>query len=103
MNAGSVWRRLGSEVVVFEAMPEFLAAADKAVSKKRQNDQKPEGMDIQSRTKLLSGSSRNGQVLVSFDAKGQAGQETFDNSSFVWVAALIKRNPLGENSGVQAH
>ena len=33
LELGSVWRRLGSEVVVFEALPEFLAAADKDMAK----------------------------------------------------------------------
>lgn len=33
LELGSVWRRLGSEVVVYEAMPEFLAVADKDIAK----------------------------------------------------------------------
>ena len=34
LEMGSVWRRLGSEVTILEAMPEFLAAADGQVAKK---------------------------------------------------------------------
>ncbi|MDX1670400.1 MAG: FAD-dependent oxidoreductase, partial [Limnobacter sp.] len=33
LELGSVWRRLGSEVTVLEAMPNFLAACDQSVSK----------------------------------------------------------------------
>ncbi|KAI1690461.1 pyridine nucleotide-disulfide oxidoreductase domain-containing protein [Ditylenchus destructor] len=33
LEMGSVWRRLGSEVTILEAMPEFLAAADESVAK----------------------------------------------------------------------
>lgn len=33
LELGSVWRRLGAEVVVFEAMSEFLAVADKDIAK----------------------------------------------------------------------
>jgi dihydrolipoamide dehydrogenase len=33
LELGSVWRRLGAEVTVLEALPSFLAAADEAVSK----------------------------------------------------------------------
>jgi dihydrolipoamide dehydrogenase len=33
LEMGSVWRRLGSEVTILEAMPEFLAAADQQVAK----------------------------------------------------------------------
>ena len=32
LELGSVWRRLGSKVTILEAVPEFLAAADQAVS-----------------------------------------------------------------------
>ena len=33
LELGSVWKRLGAEVTILEAMPEFLAAADAEVSK----------------------------------------------------------------------
>jgi dihydrolipoamide dehydrogenase len=33
LELGSVWKRLGSDVTILEAMPDFLASADAAVSK----------------------------------------------------------------------
>ncbi len=36
LEMGSVWRRLGAEVTVLEAMPDFLAAADQDVAKEAQ-------------------------------------------------------------------
>ena len=36
LEMGSVWRRLGAEVTVLEAMPDFLAAADADVAKEAQ-------------------------------------------------------------------
>ena len=36
LEMGSVWRRLGSEVTVLEALPAFLGAADEAVAKEAQ-------------------------------------------------------------------
>jgi dihydrolipoamide dehydrogenase len=33
LELGSVWRRLGSEVTILEALPTFLGACDDAVSK----------------------------------------------------------------------
>ncbi|MFW1938844.1 FAD-dependent oxidoreductase, partial [Acinetobacter baumannii] len=36
LELGSVWRRLGAEVVVLEAMDAFLPMADKALSKEYQ-------------------------------------------------------------------
>ncbi|NMG35550.1 dihydrolipoyl dehydrogenase [Azoarcus sp. TTM-91] len=36
LEMGSVWRRLGAEVTILEAMPDFLAAADQDVAKEAQ-------------------------------------------------------------------
>ena len=36
LELGSVWRRLGSEVTIFEALPDFLASADREVAKEAQ-------------------------------------------------------------------
>ncbi len=33
LEMGSVWRRLGAEVTVLEALPAFLGAADESVAK----------------------------------------------------------------------
>lgn len=37
LELGSVWRRLGAEVTVLEAMPSFLAACDVSIAKKRKS------------------------------------------------------------------
>ncbi len=36
LEMGSVWRRLGAEVTILEAMPDFLAAADQQIAKEAQ-------------------------------------------------------------------
>lgn len=46
LEMGSVWRRLGAEVVVLEAMPEFLAAADKDVAKEALKIFTKQGLNI---------------------------------------------------------
>ncbi|MGK4860102.1 FAD-dependent oxidoreductase, partial [Salmonella enterica] len=33
LELGSVWRRLGAEVTILEALPSFLGAADESVAK----------------------------------------------------------------------
>ena len=38
LEMGSVWRRVGAEVTVLEAMPDFLAAADQDVAKEALKD-----------------------------------------------------------------
>lgn len=46
LELGSVWNRLGSEVVVLEALPDFLAAADKEAAKAALKEFKKQGLDI---------------------------------------------------------
>ena len=50
LELGSVWRRLGAEVTVLEAMPEFLAAADAGVAKEAAKQFKKQGLDINAKT-----------------------------------------------------
>lgn len=46
LELGSVWRRLGAEVTVLEALPTFLAACDDAVSKEAFKLFSNQGLDI---------------------------------------------------------
>jgi dihydrolipoamide dehydrogenase len=47
LEMGSVWRRLGSEVTVLEALPTFLGAADEAVSKEAAKAFAKQGLKIE--------------------------------------------------------
>ncbi|ANB90718.1 dihydrolipoamide dehydrogenase [Moraxella ovis] len=78
LELGSVWRRLGSEVVVYEAMPEFLAVADKDISKEAAKLLKKQGLDIRVDTKVTNAEVVNGEVVVTTDVKGEIKTETFD-------------------------
>src|SRR5690242_17038642 len=44
LELGSVWKRLGSEVVVLEALPDFLAAADQQLAKEALRHFKKQGL-----------------------------------------------------------
>ncbi len=46
LELGSVWRRLGSEVTILEALPDFLAAADSEAAKVAAKEFKKQGLDI---------------------------------------------------------
>lgn len=52
LELGSVWRRLGSEVTVLEAMPGFLTACDDAVSKECSKIFKKQGLTFQLGAKI---------------------------------------------------
>ncbi|AKG08647.1 dihydrolipoamide dehydrogenase [Moraxella bovoculi] len=78
LELGSVWRRLGSEVVVYEAMPEFLAVADKDIAKEAGKLLKKQGLDIRVDTKVTGAEVVGGEVVVTTDVKGETKTETFD-------------------------
>lgn len=53
LELGSVWKRLGAEVTLLEALPEFLAAADGAVAKEAWKAfTKKQGLDIRLGVKI---------------------------------------------------
>ena len=47
LEMGSVWRRLGSEVTILEALPDFLSVADVDVAKEAAKVFRKQGLDIQ--------------------------------------------------------
>ncbi len=71
LELGSVWRRLGAEVVVLEALPDFLAAADADIAKLAAREFKKQGLDIRLGAKVTSATVGADGVTVGFtDAKG---------------------------------
>jgi len=76
LELGSVWRRLGSEVTVLEAMEQFLPMVDQTLAKEAQRHFKKQGLDIKLGAKVLSaavkGNAGAGTVDVVYsDAKGE--------------------------------
>jgi dihydrolipoamide dehydrogenase len=73
LELGSVWRRLGSDVTVLEALPGFLAACDEAVSKEAWKVFTKQGLKIHLGVRI--GEVKTGKKGVSIawtDAKGEA-------------------------------
>lgn len=101
LELGSVWRRLGAEVIVLEALEKFLPMADGAVSKEALRHFQKQGLDIRLGAKVTGCEKSKDGVLLQFnDAKG--------NQSVVVekVVVAIGRRPyttelLGEGTGVQ--
>jgi len=72
LELGSVWRRLGAEVVVLEALPDFLPMADAQVAREALRHFKKLGLDIRLGAKVTGAKLAKGEVAVSFtDAKGE--------------------------------
>jgi dihydrolipoamide dehydrogenase len=72
LELGSVWRRLGAEVVVLEALPDFLAFADQQLAKEALRHLKKQGLDIRLGAKVTGAVVTGGAVEVTYtDAKGE--------------------------------
>ena len=73
LEMGSVWRRLGSEVTVLEALPTFLGAVDEQIAKEAQKAFVKQGLKIELGVKV--GEVKTGKKGVSVawtNAKGEA-------------------------------
>ena len=74
LELGSVWRRLGSEVTILEALPNFLGAADEAVAKEAWKVfTKTQGLNIKLGVKIDKATVRKTGIVVDYtDDKGLA-------------------------------
>jgi dihydrolipoamide dehydrogenase len=72
LELGSVWRRLGAEVVVLEALEAFLPMADAAVSAEAARHFKKLGLDIRLGARVSAARAGKDGVTVSYtDGKGE--------------------------------
>jgi dihydrolipoamide dehydrogenase len=78
LEMGSVWRRLGSEVTVLEALPAFLGAADEQVAKEAAKIFAKQGLKIQLGVKISAVKGKKDVTVEYADAEGNAQSATFD-------------------------
>ncbi|WP_141453087.1 dihydrolipoyl dehydrogenase [Pseudoxanthomonas sp. z9] len=76
LELGSVWKRLGAEVTILEALPDFLAVADAEVAKTAAREFKKQGLDIRLGAKVskteITGKGKTKEVVVTYtDAEGE--------------------------------
>src|SRR5690606_17489131 len=88
LELGSVWRRLGAEVVIFEAMDAFLPMADKALAKDFQKLLTKQGMDIRIGAKVAGTEINVREVTVKYNQAGADQRVEVDK-----VVVAIGRRP----------
>ena len=96
LEMGSVWRRLGAEVTILEALPAFLGAADESVAKEAAKVFKKQGLNIELGVKITSVDNGTSGVTVKYtDAKGAEQTLAVDKLivSIGRVANTIGLNP----------
>jgi len=89
LELGSVWRRLGAKVTIFEAMPEFLPSVDRDVAKEAQKLFTRQGLDIRLGAKVLSAKGGKSGVTLEVELAGKA--ETLDVERLVVAVGRAPR------------
>ncbi|MEN1940601.1 dihydrolipoyl dehydrogenase [Luteimonas sp. MJ246] len=105
LELGSVWKRLGAEVVILEALPDFLAAADAEVSKVAAREFKKQGLDIRLGAKVskaeVTGKGKKKEVQVTFADKKGEETITVDKLLVAVGRKAASKGLLAEGSGVK--
>jgi dihydrolipoamide dehydrogenase len=104
LELGSVWSRLGSEVVVLEAVEAFLPTVDQQIAKEALKILTKQGLSIRLGAKVTGSSvkkGKNSKVTVQYTDKEGNKEEVFDK-----LIVCVGRKPyttdlLSEDCGVQ--
>ncbi len=89
LELGSVWKRLGSEVILLEAMDSFLAMADEQIAKEARKEFDRQGLDIRLGTRVMSAEADKDHVVVRY--QDGEGDHTIDCEKLI-VAVGRKPN-----------
>ena len=101
LELGSVWSRLGSEVVMLEAMQGFLAMADSKISTLAKRSFTKQALDIRLNARLISAEVKNKKVAVIYEDTNGEHKEVFDK-----LIIAVGRKPnsdrvFGEELGIE--
>lgn len=91
LELGSVWRRLGSEVVMLEALDEFLPMMDVQIAKETAKILNKQGLDIRLGTRVTNAEVKDGRVEVTYSTAEGEQTETFDK-----LIVAVGRRPRSE-------
>ena len=100
LELGSVWARLGSEVIILEAMDDFLPMADSKISKDVLKEFNKQGLNINLGSKVTSAKSNTKNVKVSFENQDGNAELSFDKLIVAVGRKPNTKNLFDENSGL---
>jgi dihydrolipoamide dehydrogenase len=92
LELGSVWNRLGSKVVMLEAVEDFLALADQQIARDALRQFKKQGLDIRLGTRVTATEKIGHGVKVYFKDKDGDHEITFDK-----LLVSVGRRPNTDN------
>lgn len=91
LELGSVWGRLGSEVVVLEALEDFLPAVDKQIAREAKKVLTKQGLDIRLGARVTGSEVKKGKVTVTYNDGEKDSEEVFDK-----LIVAVGRRPASE-------
>jgi dihydrolipoamide dehydrogenase len=97
LELGSVWARLGSDVTLLEAMPDFLPAADRAIATQALKEFAGQGLDIRLGAKVTAARAGAAAVTVDFEDGDGAQQARFDR-----LIVAVGRQPVTDDLELEA-
>jgi dihydrolipoamide dehydrogenase len=105
LELGSVWKRLGAEVTVLEALPDFMAAADAEVAKLALKEFRKQGLDIKLGAKVASseikGKGKSREVHVTYSDKDGEHSLVFDKLLVAVGRKAASKGLLADDTGVR--
>jgi dihydrolipoamide dehydrogenase len=94
LELGSVWNRLGSQVTILEALPDFLATADRKIATMALRELKKQGLQIQLAAQITATRVENNEVIVNYQDKTGEQQLVVDK-----LIVAVGRKPLTASLG----
>jgi dihydrolipoamide dehydrogenase len=94
LELGSVWNRLGSQVTIIEALPNFLQMADRKIATATLREMKKQGFKIHLGAKVNSATVANEEVTITYEVKKGSQQLIVDK-----LIVAVGRKPNTESLG----
>ncbi|MDT8439162.1 MAG: dihydrolipoyl dehydrogenase [Wenzhouxiangellaceae bacterium] len=101
LEMGSVWSRLGAEVVILEALDEFLPAIDRDMAKIAQREFKKQKLDIRMGCRVAGAEVADGKVKVKYSDGNDEHEEVFDKLLVAVGRKAASDDLLADDSGVE--
>jgi dihydrolipoamide dehydrogenase len=96
VEMGSVWSRLGTDVLVLEFMPHILPASDNEMALALQKLLEKQGLRFRFNTTAQGAEISDGKVKLSWKSGDETGEEEIDK-----VLVCVGRRPVTDNLGLK--
>jgi len=101
LELGSVWKRLGADVTILEALPDFLSVADADVAKVAAREFAKQGLTIKLGAKLTKAEIKKKEVALTYEDKDGAHELVVDKLLVAVGRRAYTAGLLADDTGVK--